>query len=764
MPDNYNRNNQGRGNFQPGGNRDRQGANQAIPNRPPQTARAPYNFVPLPKQVVEAEALPDHDKYDNLSGYFEVTLTTETPLYIRGMLTEKEARESEKHKNKCNFFAYSDQPVIPGSSLRGMLRNLVEIVTFGKITQVSNKPKIFFRAVAAKTDDPLGEDYKDIVGTMGAKIRAGYLEKEADNWFIRPAKPYRGKTFAKVQDIDRFGTISGEIPKLSPKVIHLNEGNYVVQYHDVIVRDETLAEGQGGLRCNVREPRAGENHRSVLVCTGNMAESSDVDNRGRVKTQRKNFTVVFEADANAEPIKIAAQAVTDYLEGLTPFQKEAPFDEKYGCLVAGRPVFYVALRAGGPIQYFGHAPFFRVPAVMVDSTSGTTRAVTPKDFIPAGVGNNLTHYDIAEAMFGYVGKGDKNGKQGEKSQSYASRISVSDARVIEGQKDFYEPIFTPKILGGPKPTTFQHYLEQPKGKDTPKSELNHYGDKSTIRGHKLYWRQQNVTVADVKEDEANLTEEATQKEDTQHTRMQPVKPGISFSFRVHFDNLSEVELGVLAWVLSLPGSDEYRHQLGMGKPLGMGVVKLAPRLYLINREQRYKTLFGANGWEEAVTESNADQCIRKFEQHICKAIGHRGKFQHIVRINELLTMLQPRAIKDKFNYMQIEGKNEYTERPVLPKPSDLFPPSEPLPAFSFMVGEVVQGRIVKQAKPGENYQVKLDDKYGSQIINLTSDNKPHSANSETWMLVEEGNDQNNLGVAFKHISKKEAESIRKNQE
>ena len=52
-------------------------------------ASAPYNFVPLPEKIIpavhNADELPDHDKYyqGRLSGYFDVTLTTRSALYIR---------------------------------------------------------------------------------------------------------------------------------------------------------------------------------------------------------------------------------------------------------------------------------------------------------------------------------------------------------------------------------------------------------------------------------------------------------------------------------------------------------------------------------------------------------------------------------------------------------------------------------------------------------------------------------------------------------
>ncbi|MBK7477403.1 MAG: hypothetical protein IPI11_15905 [Haliscomenobacter sp.] len=48
-----------------------------------------------------------------------------------------------------------------------------------------------------------------------------------------------------------------------------------------------------------------------------------------------------------------------------------------------------------------------------------------------------------------------------------------------------------KILGTPKPTTFQHYLVQPNGISTPAKKLKHWGDDAIIRGYKQYWHRIN---------------------------------------------------------------------------------------------------------------------------------------------------------------------------------------------------------------------------------------------------------------------------------
>ncbi len=685
-----------------------------MPDKERKTAHAPYNFVPLPDRVVAAESIPDHDQYhaDRRTGYFGVKLTTETPLYIRGMLTEKEAANKEQHKDKPDFFQLGGKPIIPGSSLRGMIRNLVEIITFGKMTRVSDKPKIFFRSVAAKSDDPLGEHYKQVTGQLGKNVRAGYLIRKGEEWFIRPASQYAGSYFVKVKDDNsRVNGVNG--------LIHLSDANYKVQYHNVMYLEARGS--KGNYIASVRSPKQGEKRQGVLVCTGNMAESATPDRRGRVKTGRKNFVLVLEADERAKPIQIAPQAVKDYLDGLTSFQTEAPFDRQYGCLIEGRPVFYIPPLHDGMVYYFGHAPFSRIPAMIIDE-DGKKRAVTPHDFIPAEVRDNPDHYDIAEAIFGYVEKGDKKAPRGDKTRAHASRVSVTDARPADGQSDFYEAEFIPKILGGPKPTTFQHYLEQPDREKTAKSDLKHYahnpGD-TRIRGHKLYWRQKDIKVNQVEEPSS------VSQGDTQHTRMCPVRPGVTFNFRIYFENLSDVELGALAWALTLPGSAEYRHQLGMGKPYGMGVVKLEAALVLINRSGlRYQSLFNGNSWETGSVAAEVADFIASFEKYVTVALGKpNGKFIALDRIKELCVMLTVQLPNpDKFSYMQIEGPNdnEYKDRPVLPYPSELVPAGVSVPPQTEIpAGTLIQATIIDPSV----MTVRLPLEYDEREIILPPDTK-----------------------------------------
>jgi cold shock CspA family protein len=206
--------------------------------------------------------------------------------------------------------------------------------------------------------------------------------------------------------------------------------------------------------------------------------------------------------------------------------------------------------------------------------------------------------------------------------------------------------------------------------------LAHYGTsplETQIRGHKLYWHQ--GAEPDI---EASASE---RQHESQLTRMVPLQTGVRFKFMVRFENLRDEELGALWWALALPGDPEqtYCHKLGMGKPLGMGAVKITPRLYLTDRRSHYARLFDGDRWHAAAREADAAQHLEAFEDYVLRQHGIAPDKPHlsdVERIQMLLAMLQWRegdsAWLETTRYMEIERGpqkvNEYKERPVLPDP------------------------------------------------------------------------------------------------
>ena len=715
-----------------------------VPKKPEdRRAIAPYNFVELPEKVVEAELesngkLRNNDRYypERHTGKIICTLKTESPLYIRCGLTpadfaafgdkSNEELTTEQRKKKADFFQHPDKlhPVLPGSTLRGMLRTLVEITSFSKIALVSDQQKFFFRAVAADIDDPLKGKYTELIGSLARNIKAGYLEKPADKWFIRPAsKTERGDTFIRVKEED----IKADVPSL----IIMKKQNYLPQYIDISFEENNDS-------VNLSEDREAYERKGILVTSGNMLDTGSTTEAQRAgllarKEGRKNHYIVLPADNSATSIEISEDAIRDYRNSLTDFQQgkpfkdhpKNPFDENMGFLKVNRPIFYCESKTGkSVVTLFGQSPNFRIPYI----AKNDMKAATAVDFIPEDVGDS-DQIDLADAIFGFVRRRNKkkepiSATDDKREQSRSGRVFISDAHYKTDENAIWltDDTITPQILASPKPTTFQHYLVQPEYTKAVKNKLKHYGESITetiIRGHKLYWHKGDVSKKQI---ETDATEAEILEKQSQYTEIKPIKAGVSFEFTIHFENLSDVELGALLWVLTLSGenteklkllnlygSTKYRLSLGMGKPLGMGAVMIEKYDLFLNEryrnqpQQRYTQLFEDSNWLTGDRSANLDdhrKCIQKFEEYITQRInkadfptdypdqGEAPRFlKDIPRIKMLLTML----IWDKFpppkktRYMEIERDvekdhiskpvkendkkvDEYKCRPVLPTP------------------------------------------------------------------------------------------------
>jgi CRISPR-associated protein (TIGR03986 family) len=627
------------------------------PSSEDRTARAPYNFVPLPEKVIPAADLRPQDRYydDRKTGYLECQLTTRSPLFVRCGLTPEEYQAGKESKDAPDFF-YTDSdtkaPVIPGSSLRGMLRALVEIIGYGKVQPVSRR-RLFYRAVA----DPM-TTLRESYHRQMEHVSAGYVEEQDGTYAICPAKMIGGSTFFKVSEavLNRGGVAFTSI----------SDPRYQPQYVACWFQPSAKYPDSVGSVSSKSEP---DYHKGILVCSGPFGDK-----------KRKHW-IVPEADANADPLPIPEETAREYIDTLTEHQKQKPFDKQTGCLVAGNPVFYLA--DGRTVVDFGPTRFFRVAY----RGTGKGAARSARDFVPPAL-RDPDQTDLAEAMFGYV---EPEADKDRKEVALAGRVFVSDARLTVDQTldeiwltGSQDAAVTPRILSGPKPTTFAHYLTQVKpdrvrvrgkgGGDRFILDLSHYASptpgETVIRGHKLYWHKGPVDEEDIAESEE------VGPDDTQHTRFKPLRQGVQFGFRIYFENLSQVELGALLWALNLPEPGDYCHKLGMGKPLGMGAVKIESELHLTQRQTRYQTLFDGDGWAlglDVVDVAEEErQALAVFKRAVLdddslnpgRAAGTLAK---VPRIATLLTMLGwPGPPPEATPYMTV--LKEFTQRKVLPSP------------------------------------------------------------------------------------------------
>ncbi len=256
-----------------------------------------------------------------------------------------------------------------------------------------------------------------------------------------------------------------------------------------------------------------------------------------------------------------------------------------------------------------------------------------------------------------------------------------------------EPYRALRILASPKPTAFQLYVTQPSADE---ARLVHYDVKTPgeVRGTKLYWHRNR---ADSHGQVQPLGENELFKETldltSQETLIRPVRPQTKFAGSIRFDNLALEELGALLAALDLP--EGLAHKLGLGKPLGLGSVRIgAVRLRLWNRAERYGSWDGNDG----LSPPNAEKAIEAKEQfrklmvvhHLGKepalpAVGQSADLWTLPRPAQLAAMLAwenaPEAETTRYATLERFDAQKWRRRNVLPSPLDVIgkPLTEAMP-------------------------------------------------------------------------------------
>jgi CRISPR-associated protein (TIGR03986 family) len=191
---------------------------------------------------------------------------------------------------------------------------------------------------------------------------------------------------------------------------------------------------------------------------------------------------------------------------------------------------------------------------------------------------------IAERMFGFVEenkcKDDKSASDG--GLALASRIRFSDGLLKDGvtAADALEPAaVTLRILSSPKPPSPALYFKaRTGGRYIKKVDLK--PGEHHPQGRKMYLHH-TVQPGAKPWETRHLNDNIDQK-----NRVRPVRRGQLFTFQLDFDNLTDRELGLLLYSLT-PGAG-FHHKLGMGKPLGLGSVKIDVLEWkAVDREARY---------------------------------------------------------------------------------------------------------------------------------------------------------------------------------
>jgi len=250
----------------------------------------------------------------------------------------------------------------------------------------------------------------------------------------------------------------------------------------------------------------------------------------------------------------------------------------------------------------------------LDSSSGRLQGINTAAFFrlihPELVPLNpdRTTLTLAEQLFGVVevrNKQQQKALERKPAFAFASRLRVSHGVLHSSHAgDPWQPakeLWTKvqqnamrtktgdlplKNLASPKPPCPALYFKYSDGQGgyIPKKKLNPRNH--APQGRKFYLRRKTPPTGDlifIHPDRLNEPGISRQHQSVE----QFVRPGTVFFFHIDFDNLTDLELALLTYVLQPTPS--FRHQLGHGKPLGLGQIQIQILgLLQVDRIARYR--------------------------------------------------------------------------------------------------------------------------------------------------------------------------------
>lgn len=566
---------------------------------------APYNFVPFSSKVLipyeSVRDLPRHDELrtDLKSGEIQVTLQAKTPVFV--------SDGDPKKQNDPHFFRGANgKYMIPGSTARGMVRENMQILGFGLIRPGEDLEdyQIYFREMASaagSVNGPLRKYYQGALGIQSKKSPEGKTytipEKVCSGYLFREGDAYYIRPTA--EPFIRVSRKMKDVQQFGTEDARLVPVSY--QAADGVVK-RILSAGEA----------PADMRRGVLFYTGKPV--------GKVPNHLYLFP---EEDAAAEPIPVSPEDILSYRADLESRTKSLKaYSESFWKLPEEgehKPIFFAR---HGEHLYFGMSLFLRI-GYQYPLSAGLPRRHREM------IGQERITLDYPNAILGFAGK----------KESYRSRVSFGDFTAVGDPQEQPE---VRAILSGPKPSYYPGYVADGKNYNDVDPGSADDRDRFQLRGYKQYWLKpvQPTTVPKGKE-KAGAT-------------LRPLPEGTEFTGTVRFQNLTNLELGLLLWSLRL--EEGCFQTVGMGKPYGYGRMKVRiNNLRTLDYDRLYGGDLTSDPWKD-----ETDQVARYIDAYDAGALGTKGKKKKAARVRERSEIQDffflKRSVRDGRNesYMDLE--------------------------------------------------------------------------------------------------------------
>ena len=542
----------------------------------------PYNFFPLGEGCREQKRAEE-----TVTGVIKYSILTKTPLFVPNtevifqddvkdkdgnVVTDKngktkkhnymvfnslsltsESGDSERPLSALNGEMKSpDQPMIPGSEVRGMIRSEYEMLTDSCLS-VLNDDNILSKRIHAPFQAGLikkNDNGYSLYAAEDCIFRADKTGSDRD----APADHFEDNKYVGYKDKNG--------PVLSYQINNYKTGDSVYFNKYMRRRGKPIAK-------ELQNQSKNESNQLGYIMKGFPGPEISNDKKAE-KHNLHIFTLRKNADEIKESIDIDAlkTVVGMYLESgqkdnlLGNFVKE--YDEQLRSFLSGNsnkqqyfPVYYSIVNdaSGNEIDLFL-------------SPSSITRELYRRKL---GMIIDETHKPCSDhkklcpacALFGRM----------DETNSVASRLRFSDP-VFTGSKKGEKPEYFGETtlipLSAPKISNMAFYLQKPDNAIfwtydyyvTVDGQIKMY-DKS-INGRKFYWHHDNILTTIDKTD--------------QNKTVYPLSEGNTFEGELYFDNISTTDLNRLIYIINCGETNtkldkrKHGHKLGAGRPAGLGSI------------------------------------------------------------------------------------------------------------------------------------------------------------------------------------------------
>ena len=493
----------------------------------------PYNFVSLGEvKVIKREKRVK----GNHSGKIKCSLKNLTPIFIGNKTDEKEERTLTL-KVEGN-----EKYVIPASTLKGEIRNIIEVLTTSCIKNVE-------------------EERLDYRGKAGGKTNVfGIIKKfptANDDGIIIEADKVK---------VNRKKVLSNYKPGFYPVKVANN----------LLVKDYIK---RAKLKPNYKK---GEDDPNAINSTN---EFSKVQQGGTINAVL--WVSSFIPNKKYEKLLIPNEkhysfTKSDYEDLLYLIKQRKEAEEKKP--PKDRENFYIDELKEGDTIIFEVNEKGRIENFSFSEIPRLRYKMSPLDLIPEDF-HPCTSEELCFAcrIFGTIGDHTEN-KNGEKKQekitSMSSKIFISDALSINNKSKELEKKLILKSLGEPHPSLTRFYLDN----------NGTYDKNFKIRGRKFYWHHQDKIEAG-----KNYTNYLKTISDltpsTTNSTIWFLEPEQNFEFEVTFKDLTDEELGILIYSLEL--EQDLLHKFGKAKAFGLGSCEIKITDCLLESPEKYSSFLKA---------------------------------------------------------------------------------------------------------------------------------------------------------------------------